>query len=209
MKQKEFPSNLCQLCKGDIKGENKCENSPVEQYYDYNGAFRCLIEAGDVAFVKHTTVFENSDGHNKQEWAKDLKSSNFQLLCPNGARAEVTQYADCNWAQVPAHAVMVHPDTNRHALFGLLDKAQEYYGKESSSEFKMFNSSSYDKTDLIFKDSTYKIVPVKEKKTYEEWLGRNYIESLEGQQCSSSNALTPQNIALLLISNILLIKFSA
>ncbi|XP_077343557.1 melanotransferrin [Lithobates pipiens] len=209
MKQKEFPSNLCQLCKGDIKGGNKCENSSEEQYYGYNGAFRCLIEAGDVAFVKHTTVFENSDGHNKEDWAKDLKSSDFQLLCPNGARAEVTQYADCNWAQVPAHAVMVHPDTNRHALFGLLDKAQEYYGSESSSEFKMFHSSSYDKTDLIFKDSTYKIVPVKEKKTYEEWLGRNYIESLEGQQCSSSNALTPQNIALLLISNILLIKFSA
>ncbi|KAM5165314.1 melanotransferrin [Mantella aurantiaca] len=209
MQEKEFPSNLCQLCKGDKDGRYKCENKPEEQYYGYTGAFRCLIEKGEVAFVKHTTVFENSDGNNQEEWAKNLISSDFQLLCPNGARAEVTQYANCNWAQVPAHAVMVHPDTNRHALFGLLDKAQEYYGSDTSAGFKMFDSSYYGPANLIFKDSTNKIVPVKEKKTYEEWLGRNYIESLEGLQCSSSNALTPLNIALLLISNILLIKFSA
>ncbi|XP_018423166.1 PREDICTED: melanotransferrin isoform X2 [Nanorana parkeri] len=209
MKQKQFPSNLCQLCIGDKDGGNKCENKAEERYYGHTGAFRCLTEKGDVAFVKHTTVFENSDGKNQDDWAKNLKSSDFQLLCPNGARAEVTQYEDCNWAHVPAQAVMVHPDTNRHALFGLLDKAQEYYGRDSSSEFKMFDSSYYNQKDLIFKDSTDKIVPVQEKKTYDEWLGRNYIESVEGLQCSSSNALTTLNIALLLISTILLISFSA
>nr|DBA26228.1 TPA: hypothetical protein GDO54_010516 [Pyxicephalus adspersus] len=209
MNKKEFPSNLCQLCIGDKNGGNKCENKPEEQYYDYKGAFRCLVEKGDVAFVSHSTVLENTDGGNTDAWAKELKSSDFQLLCLNGARAEVTQYADCNWARVPAHAVMVHPDTNRHALFGLLDKAQEYYGSQNSSGFKMFSSSLYNQKDLIFLDSTYKIVPVKEKNTYEKWLGENYIESLEGLQCSSSNALTPLNIALLLISNILLIRFSA
>lgn len=74
--------------------------------------------------IFHSTKTFFSVGINKEEWAKNLKSSDFQLLCPNGARAEVTQYADCNWAQVPAHAVMVHPEMNIHALFGLLDKAQ-------------------------------------------------------------------------------------
>ncbi|XP_075719776.1 melanotransferrin [Rhinoderma darwinii] len=207
--QKQFPSKLCQLCKGDGSGQNKCVNNTKEQYYGYSGAFRCLNEKGDVAFVKHSTVFENSDGNSTEEWAKDLKSSDFQLLCPNGARAEVTQYADCNWAQVPARAVMVHPDTNIHAMFGLLDKAQDYYGSDSSSVFKMFNSSDYYKEDLIFKDSTNKIVPVKEKKSYEQWLGRNYIDSIEVSQCSSSEAITTVNNVLLLISNILLIKFCA
>ncbi|KAM4771110.1 melanotransferrin [Rhinophrynus dorsalis] len=206
--QNNFPNELCKLCKGDNEGKYKCEKNVREMYFGYSGAFRCLADkVGDVAFVKHSTVFENTDGKSTETWAKDLKSTDFQLLCPNGARAEVGQYAECNWAQVPAHAVMVHPDTNIHAVFGLLDKAQEYYGNDSSSEFKMFDSSKYATKDLIFKDSTHKIVPVQAKTTYDQWLGRNYIDSLEGLQCSSSTVIIPVNAAFLLICNILVIKF--
>ncbi|XP_053565014.1 melanotransferrin [Bombina bombina] len=209
--QKDFPAKLCQLCKGDGSGKNKCALSTQEQYFGYSGAFRCLAEkAGDVAFIKHSTVFENTDGHNSEVWAKDLKSSNFQLLCPNGARAEVDQYASCNWAQVPARAVMVHPDTNKHAVYGLLDNAQEFYANNISSEFRMFDSSAYHSQDLLFKDSTHKIVPVQEKTTYQQWLGKAYFESLEGLNCTSlATAVTPVNTLLLLISNILLIKICA
>ncbi|KAG8581426.1 hypothetical protein GDO81_007665 [Engystomops pustulosus] len=139
--QKEFPPKLCQLCKGNGSGGNKCESNTNEQYYGYKGAFRCLVEVGEVAFVKHSTVFEYSDENSTEEWTKNLKSSDFQLLCPNGARAEVNQYADCNWAQVPAHAFMVHPEMNIHALYGLLDKAQDYYGSDSTDGFKCLTFS--------------------------------------------------------------------
>uniref|UniRef100_A0A8V0Z1N4 Ovotransferrin n=1 Tax=Gallus gallus TaxID=9031 RepID=A0A8V0Z1N4_CHICK len=198
--QGNYPSTLCQLCIGDNNGNNKCSASSQERYYSYNGAFRCLAEdAGDVAFVKHSTVFENTDGKNTESWARDLKSSGFQLLCRNGARAEVTQFAQCHLARVPAQAIMVHPDTNIFALYGLLDKAQEYFGNNSNRNgFKMFDSSAFQGKDLIFKDSAVKIVPVEERRTYAEWLGSEYVESLEGMQtpqCSGAgNKLIQQHL---------------
>ncbi|XP_031813184.1 melanotransferrin-like [Sarcophilus harrisii] len=161
----DYPPRLCQLCIGDEHGLNKCYGNSQERYYGYSGAFRCLAEgAGDVAFVTHSTVFENTNGHNPEDWAVHLKSEDYELLCPNGARAEVTQFAACNLAQVPAHAVMVHPDTNPFAVYGLLDKAQELFGNDSNKNgFKMFDSSDYHGQDLLFKDSTVRLVPVREK----------------------------------------------
>ncbi|GAB0193565.1 melanotransferrin [Grus japonensis] len=207
-KQDNYPSKLCQLCIGDDSGNNKCSASTQERYYSYSGAFRCLAQdSGDVAFVKHSTVFENTDGKNTDSWAQNLKSSDFQLLCPNGARAEVNQFAECHLARVPAQAIMVHPDISRFALYGLLDKAQVYFGNSSNGNgFKMFDSSTFQGKNLIFKDSAVEIVPVEERRTYAEWLGNEYIESLEGMQtpqCSGAAAITT-NVAVLLAGSILL-----
>jgi len=59
----------CGLC------EDLCEQPCGDGIYcGYTGAFRCLIEKGDVAFVKHTTVTSNTDGNNDADWAKDLNS---------------------------------------------------------------------------------------------------------------------------------------
>ncbi len=49
------------------------------------GALRCLVEGGgDVAFVKHTTVAEVSDGKRDEWWARNALSGDFELLCPDG-----------------------------------------------------------------------------------------------------------------------------
>lgn len=76
------------------------------------------------AFNERDSDYFLLSGKNTESWARNLKSSDFQLLCRNGARAEVTQFAQCHLARVPAQAIMVHPDTNIFAVYGLLDKAQ-------------------------------------------------------------------------------------
>ncbi|XP_036059755.1 melanotransferrin [Onychomys torridus] len=190
---RNYPPSLCALCVGDENGRNKCVGSSQERYYGYSGAFRCLAEnAGDVAFVKHTTVFENTNGHNPEPWAAHLRSQDYELLCPNGARAEVSQFQACNLAQIPSHAVMVHPDTNIFSVYGLLDKAQDLFGDDHNQNgFQMFDSSKYHSQDLLFKDATVRAVPVGRKTTYLEWLGPDYVAALEGmlsQQCSGAVA---------------------
>ncbi|XP_058412050.1 melanotransferrin isoform X2 [Diceros bicornis minor] len=199
---KNYPASLCALCVGDERGRNKCVGNSQERYYGYSGAFRCLVEdAGDVAFVKHTTVFDNTNGHNSESWAAELRSEDYELLCPNGARAEVSQFAACNLAQIPSHAIMVRPDTNIFAVYGLLDKAQDLFGDDHNKNgFQMFDSSNYHGQDLLFKDATIRAVPVGEKTTYRDWLGPDYMAALEGmlsQQCSGA-AVAASRVPLLL-----------
>lgn len=64
-----------------------CRRDASEDYYGHTGAFRCLVEGGgDVAFVKHTTVTENTGGKKREWWARDNLNDDFELLCPDGKK---------------------------------------------------------------------------------------------------------------------------
>ena len=43
----------------------------------------------------------------------------------------------------------------------------------------MFNSTKYGGKDLLFKDSTKELVDVGDKKTYDAWLEKKYLDDVE------------------------------
>lgn len=156
------PASLCSICAGNLaesdvkkRDASKCKADISESFFGYTGAFRCLASgSGDVAFVKHTTVSENTDGHNTEDWASELKSTDFELLCPEGGRASVDQFASCHLGISPPHMIVTsnsksdnNIDEIRHAL---LDTAN-LYGKHPDY-FKLFGSFE-GKKDLLFKNS--------------------------------------------------------
>ncbi|XP_061776368.1 transferrin-a [Nerophis ophidion] len=180
-------SPFCSQCAGSgkkVNDEFKCKASAAEKYYGYAGAFRCLVEgAGDVAFIKHTIVQENSDG-NGPEWARNLSSSDYELICPGKPAVPVTQFKDCNLASTPAHAVVTRPET-RNDVVRVLQEEQAKFGRGTAASFKMFESE-FGK-NLLFKDSTKCLQEVPPGSSYEKFLGTGYMNAMTSlRQCSDT-----------------------
>ena len=68
--------------------------------------------------------------------------------------------------------------SNRANYASILIKASDTYGNDTRSGFRMFDSGKWNGKDLLFKDSTIKLIDVS-KKTYEEFLGDSYLKDLE------------------------------
>ncbi|XP_058144947.1 lactotransferrin [Dasypus novemcinctus] len=183
-------SNLCALCIGDEDGRNKCAANSKERYFGYTGAFRCLAErAGDVAFIKDSTVLQNTDGKNTEAWAKDLKLEDFELLCLDGTRKPVTEARSCHLAVAPNHAVVSRQDKAQRVEELLLDQQAQFgkRGRDCPGKFCMFQSET---KNLLFNDNTECLAKLQGKTTYEQYLGRTYVTAIANlQQCSTSPLL--------------------
>ncbi|KAJ8280502.1 hypothetical protein GJAV_G00055630 [Gymnothorax javanicus] len=181
-------SSLCALCVGDgtaKRPRDRCQASTDEQYFGYTGAFRCLAEGGgDVAFVKHTTVLENTDGQGPS-WATGLQSAGFELLCPTGpGRSPISEYLNCHLAKAPTHAVMTRPE-RRNDVVSFLNMQQERFGPGSPNAFKLFESRK--QKNLLFKDSTKCLLEVPAGQSYRSFLGEEYFKSVSSlRQCTGA-----------------------
>uniref|UniRef100_A0A8C5C335 Serotransferrin n=1 Tax=Gadus morhua TaxID=8049 RepID=A0A8C5C335_GADMO len=182
----EPSSTFCQQCAGSgsgVEDGSKCSASSVEKYYGYAGAFRCLVEdAGDVAFIKHTIVSENSDG-NGPAWAEALNSSDYQLICPGDVgRAEISDFASCNLAAVPSHAVITRPDARDRVVTTLLDQQSMFGTDVLDPSFRLYQSDAGN--NLLFKDSTKCLQEVPSQTTAEAFLGPGYVNAIKSlRQC--------------------------
>ncbi|XP_021510351.2 lactotransferrin [Meriones unguiculatus] len=183
-------SSLCALCIGDKNGKNKCAPNSKERYSGYTGAFRCLAEnSGNVAFLKDSTVLQNTDGKNTEEWAKDLKQEEFELLCLDDTRKPVTEAKNCHLAIAPNHAVVSRTDKVQYLQRVMLDQQILFgrYGSKCPSEFCLFHSNT---KNLLFNDNTECLSKLHDKTTSEKYLGQKYVTAIEHlKQCSSSPLL--------------------
>ena len=116
------PESMCALCRVGEEGKsiNYCSGS--DRYANFEGAFRCLTVDGDIAFLKHTTVDQMI---RRNMFGTAVSRNNFELLCPNGGRANVDQFTTCNWGYVPAHAVVVSSATLPEKRFKIQKFLQE------------------------------------------------------------------------------------
>ncbi|XP_075820950.1 LOW QUALITY PROTEIN: serotransferrin-like [Microtus pennsylvanicus] len=184
----EKNSTLCDLC----MGPNKCAPNNREGYFGYTGAFRCLVEKGDVAFVKHQTVMQNTEGKNPDAWAKDLKLTDFELLCPDGSRKPVTEYASCHLAQAPNHVVVSRKEKAAR-VSTVLRNQQDAFGSNAdcSTSFCLFKSTT---KDLLFRDDTKCLYKVPDGTTWEKYLGEDYVQAVGNmKKCSTSRNRAPMN----------------
>lgn len=181
--------NMCELCHGT--GRGYCARDASEPFYGDTGAFRCLVEGGgQVAFCKHTAIFENTGGSNRDTWARNLIKSDFELLCRDGSRAQVNDYKTCNLGSVPPNAIVTRSDTPISLIdtyVNLFMYGQQYYGSKYSEEytFKMFSSINLGGRDLIFQDSTQQLVRIPlNKQLYNEYLSPEFLRAVESVYCN-------------------------
>uniref|UniRef100_A0A4W6DLP9 Serotransferrin n=1 Tax=Lates calcarifer TaxID=8187 RepID=A0A4W6DLP9_LATCA len=184
----DLTSPFCTQCAGSGKAvgdESKCKASADEQYYGYAGAFRCLVEgAGDVAFIKHTIVGENSDG-NGPSWASNVRSADYELICPGLGPVPVTDFLSCNLAKVPAHAVVTRPESRTEVITILQDQQGKFGTGAIDSPFRMFQSEGG--KNLLFKDSTKCLQEIPSGTNYEQFLGQDYMSAMNSlRQCSDT-----------------------
>uniref|UniRef100_A0A336LQ04 CSON000095 protein n=1 Tax=Culicoides sonorensis TaxID=179676 RepID=A0A336LQ04_CULSO len=181
--------NLCDLCHG--ASFRYCRRDASEDYYGNTGAFRCLVEGGGhVAFVKHTTVLENTGGKRTEWWARDALPDDYELLCPDGTRAEVQEYERCNLGKVKANAIVTrggdaYNETQINAFINLFVYAQQYYGRKEHDDFGFSMFYSPDPYhDLIFQDATRQLQVIDKRERYfSDYVGPDFMRAKRITDC--------------------------
>ncbi|XP_066454129.1 serotransferrin-like [Eleutherodactylus coqui] len=175
----DLSANLCHLYSGWLKilPNIQCASSKKETFHDFPAAFRCVAEKGGVAIVKHNTVFENTDGKNPADWARDLKLEDFELLCPDDSRASVYEFSSCNIEEIPPGLVFTRPE-KRNDVIRILSNQQSLYGRNAFQRHisQMFESSRGQ--DLLFSDDTQCLIKIDQKTTMKDYLGEKLYSAV-------------------------------
>jgi len=178
---------LCALCRGDLQGQHQCERSSSERYFGQAGALRCLVEgAGEVAFVSLSSLAANVDGRSVEGWARSvplaMDSRNFRLICRIGPNMMLGDYERCHLARLPGKVLVSNKFTSREDRLvarQLLAWLVEVFTGENRNMFDLFGAYN-NESDLIFDDSTSKILPLQlETSSFETVTRQHFDQSFE------------------------------
>jgi len=178
---------------------NSCSSHkfPCCRYEGNVGAFRCLAEGrGDVAFLDHHTPLTYTNLDRFEFWSRNLRPTDFRLVCKQGGQAFLADYERCHMAKVPSHFIAMAQSAPYqdyldavHVLTSAADKlkAKVIWGHEFkpnvlTSKYHLQDDSSggqpfllfgryTNKSDLLFGDATTGIVALESDANYEEKLG--------------------------------------
>lgn len=208
-------NNMCDLCHG--VSYRYCRRDASEDYFGYTGAFRCLVEGGgDVAFVKHTTVSENTDGKRREFWARNTFTKDFELLCPDGTRMPSTDYTKCNLGKVKANSIVTrggeygYNETQISSYINLLIYAQQFYGRKEADEFSfsMFESPR-PYSDLIFQDATQQLMIIPpDMREFSKWLGPDFMRARRIVDCNAGASTIGYSIFASILTVVVAFYFS-
>ncbi|NXU60140.1 TRFE2 protein, partial [Horornis vulcanius] len=167
---------LCALCQGQksyVRDRNHfCETSSNEPFYDSEGAFRCLKdEVADVAFLDHQRIMS----------ATESEQQEYELLCPDGSTAELTQYSSCNLGKGPGRGIVTRNNFQRitNKFLSMIQRLFGRKGKERA-RFELFSSAPFGGKNLLFRDATQHLQLLEEQLEIAYVLGLDYVALLKG-----------------------------
>ncbi|NXR37705.1 TRFE2 protein, partial [Zosterops hypoxanthus] len=168
--------HLCALCQGQksyVRDRNHfCETSSNEPFYDSEGAFRCLKDGvADVAFLDHLRIMN----------ATESEEQEYELLCPDGSTAELSEYRTCNLGRGPGHAIVTRNNFQRitNKFLSMVQRLFGHKGKERA-RFELFSSAPFGGKNLLFKDATQHLQLLEEQQEIAYVLGLDYVALLKG-----------------------------
>uniref|UniRef100_A0A4W5JUH2 Transferrin-like domain-containing protein n=1 Tax=Hucho hucho TaxID=62062 RepID=A0A4W5JUH2_9TELE len=156
-------------------------------YTLYGSLYLWLSVSENKVFNSLLSIYPSFPVGSGPVWAKDLKSSDFELLCQDGTTQPVSKFLECHLAKVPAHAVITRPETRKEVVSILLEQQARFGSTGSDSSFKMFQSGSG--SNLLFKDSTKCLQEIPRDTKFQDFLGKEYMVAMESlRTCSNSTS---------------------
>lgn len=144
-------NSICTACR------NTTGCTTADEFYDYEGAFRGVVEDGcDIGFTKFTIAAEYALGGPKaQAWSGLEAPSAYGLVCSSGTGpvcADISSYATCNFGSAPPHTIIIagtYSQTEINQFNAVMDLAN------SNTEFNDLFFSGKNTAGAIFSsDST-------------------------------------------------------
>ncbi|XP_050694554.1 melanotransferrin-like [Eriocheir sinensis] len=170
---------LCSACGSELPGQH-CTN--LDNYAGNQGALECLLDQGQIAFVKHATLtrFLNRSATHTPE--------DFELICDDGGHAPISDFRRCNWGVVPSNAIVTtsaKSKEQRRLLQEFLKDIVTLFGNKTDNtyyKFHLFESApKYGLAhDLLLSDDTEALVELTaSQQSFQKYLTGDIVNHIQ------------------------------